>query len=205
VAEMTLCFMIGLCRHIFFSERALLKTDDWTKNGGTQLSERTIGIVGVGFVGKDLIELLKPFNCRILVNDILDQRDYYRSVGVTPASKEQIWAEADVVTIHTPLDAATRGMIDLSVFRQMKRSAYFINAARGPVVNQADLKKALKDGLIAGAAIDVFETEPCDDAELLALPNLYCTPHTGGSAEESVLAMGRSAIAHLVQFFKGNG
>jgi D-3-phosphoglycerate dehydrogenase len=93
-------------------------------------------------------------------------------------------------------------MIDLPVFKQMKRSAYFINAARGPIVKQADLKRALKDGLIAGAAIDVFEAEPCEDAELMALPNLYCTPHTGGSADESILAMGRSAIAHLAQFFK---
>lgn len=202
VAEMTLCFMIGLCRHILFSERELIRAKDWTKNGGTQLSGRTVGIVGVGFVGKDLIELLKPFGCRILANDILDQRDYYESVGVTAASKEQIWAEADVVTVHTPLDETTRGMIDLLVFRQMKKSAYFINAARGPIVKQADLKRALKDGLIAGAAIDVFEAEPCDDAELMALPNLYCTPHTGGSADESILAMGRSAISHLAQIFK---
>jgi D-3-phosphoglycerate dehydrogenase len=201
VAEMTLCFMIGLCRHILFSERELIRAKDWTKNGGTQLSGRTVGIVGVGFVGKDLIELLKPFGCRILANDILDQRDYYKSVGAEAASKERIWAEADVVTVHTPLDETTRGMIDLSVFKQMKKSAYFINAARGPIVKQADLKRALKEGLIAGAAIDVFETEPCDDAELMALPNLYCTPHTGGSADESILAMGRSAIAHLAQFF----
>ena len=93
-------------------------------------------------------------------------------------------------------------MIDLDVFRAMKRSAYFINAARGPIVVQDDLKRALKEGLIAGAALDVFETEPCPDAELLSLPNLFCTPHTGGSAEESVLAMGRSAIGHLRSFFE---
>ncbi len=202
VAEMTLGFMIGLCRNLFFAHRRLREDKDWTKRGGMQLTGRTVGIIGVGFVGKDLIELLKPFGCRILVNDIVDQADYYRANDLIEATKDQIYAEADIVTVHTPLDASTRGLINLDVFRKMKRSAYLINAARGPIVAQNDLKQALKEGLIAGAAVDVFETEPCDDAELMALPNLYCTPHTGGSADESILAMGRSAIAHLASFFK---
>jgi phosphoglycerate dehydrogenase-like enzyme len=203
VSEMTLAFMIGLCRQLFMSARLLRDGADWTKRGGVQLSGRTVGIIGVGFVGKDLIELLKPFGCRILVNDILDQRDYYAANGLIAATKEQIYAEADIVTVHTPLDDTTRGMINADAFRRMKRSAYFINAARGPIVVQDDLKHALKTGEIAGAAIDVFDVEPCADMELLGLPNLYCTPHTGGSAEESVLAMGRSAIGHLKDFFKG--
>lgn len=205
VAEMALGFMIGLCRNLFFAERGLRTQNDWTKRGGVQLSGRTVGIIGVGFVGKDLIELLQPFGCRILVNDVIDQRDYYRANGLIEASKDQIYEEADIVTVHTPLDETTRGLIDLDAFRRMKRSAYFLNVARGPIVVQDDLKRALKDGLIAGAAIDVFESEPCADAELLALPNLYCTPHTGGSADESVLAMGRSAIDHLARFFEIRG
>jgi D-3-phosphoglycerate dehydrogenase len=202
VAEMTLGFMLGLCRNLFFSHRSLRENNDWTKRGGFQLTGRTVGIIGVGFVGKDLIELLKPFGCRILVNDIIAQTDYYGANGLIEATKDQIYAEADIVTVHTPLDASTRGLINFDVLCKMKRTAYLINAARGPIVAQNDLKRALKDGLIAGAAVDVFETEPCDDAELMALPNLYCTPHTGGSADESVLAMGRSAIAHLASFFK---
>lgn len=201
VSEMTLAFMVGLCRNLFFSER-MLRAGDWTKRGGVQLSGRTVGIIGVGHVGKDLVTLLKPFGCRILANDIVDQSGYYAANGLVAASKEQIYAEADIVTVHTPLDDTTRGMIDADVFKRMKRSAYFINAARGPIVVQEDLKRALKDGEIAGAAIDVFDVEPCTDRELLGLPNLFCTPHTGGSAEESVLAMGRSAIGHLRAFFK---
>lgn len=202
VAEMALGFMIGLCRNLFFAERGLRTHNDWTKRGGVQLSGRTVGIIGVGFVGKDLIELLKPFGCRILVNDVVDQADYYRANGLTLATKAQIYVESDLVTVHTPLDETTRGMIDIEVFRRMKPTAYFLNVARGPIVVERDLKRALKEGLIAGAAIDVFESEPCGDAELLALPNLYCTPHTGGSADESILAMGRGAIEHLAHFFK---
>jgi phosphoglycerate dehydrogenase-like enzyme len=202
VAEMTLGFMLGLCRNLFFSHRDLREKNDWTKRGGFQLTGRTVGIIGVGFVGKDLVELLKPFHCRILVNDVIDQSAYYEANGLIEASKDRIYAEADIVTVHTPLDGMTRGMIDLDVFRKMKRTAYLINAARGPIVVQSDLKRALVEGLIAGAALDVFEIEPCDDPKFMALPNLYCTPHTGGSADESILAMGRSAIAHLTDFFK---
>lgn len=202
VAEMTLGFMIGLCRNLFFAHRNLREAGDWTKRGGVQLTGRTVGIIGVGFVGKDLVELLKPFDCRILVNDVIDQSDYYRANGLIEAGKDQIYAEADIVTVHTPLDDTTRGMINIDVLKRMKRTAYLINAARGPIVVQNDLKRALQEGLIAGAALDVFEDEPCADAEFLALPNLFSTPHTGGSADESILAMGRSAIAHLAAFFK---
>jgi len=203
VAEMALCLMIGLMRGILFSERRLRGEQDWNKDGGTQLSGHTVGIIGVGFVGKELVALLRPFDCRILVNDIVDQADYYAENDLVEASKEEIFEAADIITVHTPLDASTRGMIDGAMIGRMKESAYLINVARGGIVRQDDLKQALKVGRIAGAALDVFDVEPCEDVEFLTLPNLYCTPHTGGSAEESILAMGRSAIGHLAGHFKG--
>ena len=201
VSEMTLCFMIGLSRHILFSSRNLVRLDDWNKNGGSDLSHQTVGIIGVGYIGKDLVTLLKPFGCRILVNDIIDQADYYQVNGLIASSKEEIYAQADIVTVHTPLDETTRGFCNADTFRKMKETSYFINCARGGLVLQTDLKQALMDGTIAGAAIDVFEFEPSDDRELINLPNLICTPHTGGSSNEAVLAMGRSAISHLVSHF----
>jgi phosphoglycerate dehydrogenase-like enzyme len=201
VAEMALCFMVGLTRHIFFSAGNLLEHNDWTKIGGHDLSNQVVGIIGVGFIGKDLVQLLKPFGCEILVNDVIDQTDYYQANGLIECSKEEIYAEADIVTVHTPLDDATRGFCNADIFKQMKESSYFINCARGGLVVQADLKQALINGAIAGAAIDVFESEPSDDSELIKMPNLVCTPHTGGSSDEAVLAMGRSAISHLVDHF----
>lgn len=203
VAEMALCLMIGLMRGILFSERRLRAAQDWNKDGGTQLSGHTVGIIGVGFVGKELVELLRPFDCRILVNDIIDQDAYYAENDLIEASKEEIFDAADIITVHTPLDASTRGMIDAAMIGRMKPSAYLINVARGGIVQQDDLKQALKAGSIAGAALDVYDVEPCEDVEFLTLANLYCTPHTGGSAEESILAMGRSAIRHLADHFKG--
>ena len=201
VSEMTLCFMIGLSRHILFSSRDLVSHDDWNKDGGYDLSNQTVGIIGVGYIGKDLVKLLKPFGCAILVNDIIDQTDYYKANGLIPSSKEEIYARADIVTVHTPLDETTREFCNSDVFRQMKKTSYFINCARGGLVVQTDLKQALIEGVIAGAAIDVFDCEPSDDRELITLPNFICTPHTGGSSDEAILAMGRSAIGHLCNYF----
>ncbi len=201
VAEMTLGFMLGLNRNLH-GAGVRLRAGQWQKEGGRDLSSCTVGIIGMGHVGKEVVALLQPFGCAILVNDIIEQAEYYRAHGLTEASKEQIYAQADVLTLHTPLTDLTEGLIDSDVFDRMKPHAYLINASRGGVVNQADLKRALMEKRIAGAALDVFELEPCPDRELLALPNFWATPHIGGSSAQSILAMGRSSIYHLSSFFK---
>ncbi|MDC0190310.1 phosphoglycerate dehydrogenase [Rhodospirillales bacterium] len=201
VAEMTLCFMVGLSRNIFFSERRLRHDSDWSKIGGRDLSGQTIGIIGVGNIGKEVIKMLQPFGCNILVNDIFDQSRYYQSAGVKEATKEQIFSTADIISIHTTLDESTKQMVNKEALNAMKKHSYLINVARGGIVDQQALKMALLEGKIAGAAVDVFDVEPSSDEEFLNLPNIYCTPHTAGSSEESVLEMGRSAIGHLVNYF----
>ncbi len=200
VAEMTLAFMIMLVRNIYTTSLQL-KDGVWNKSGGSNLQGKTVGIIGVGNVGKELCRLLKPFHCTILVNDIIDQTAYYRENGLRETSKEDIYREADLVSLHTPLTELTRNLINREVLSKMKNSAYLVNSARGPIVNSADLKWALKNGVIAGAATDVYDEEPPADRELIGLPNLICTPHIGGNSVESVLSMGRSAIGHLKGFF----
>ena len=197
---MALCFMLGMARNIFVSHQQV-RDGNWDKDGGTLFSGRTVGIIGVGHIGKELVGLLRPFGCTILANDIIDQADYYAANGLIEASKEMIYAEADFITAHIPLDDDTRGIFNAAAFSRMKSSAYFINTARGGLVAQVDLKAALQSGEIAGAAIDVFDREPCEDLEFLALPNLFSTPHIAGNAEESVLAMGRGAVEHLRNYF----
>lgn len=199
-AELAVCFMIGLCRNVF-NTSARLRRGEWHKEGGMQLSGRTVGIIGVGHIGKEVARLLAPFHCTILANDIIEQNDYYRENGLVAVEKDEIYRRADIVTLHVPSTTLTRHMIDSETLRMMKRDAYLVNVARGDLVRQGDLKQALKDGTIAGAALDVFEAEPPADMELLGLPNLACTPHIGGNAVEAVLAMGRSAINHLRAHF----
>jgi len=199
VAEMALGFMLALSRNLYITSNQL-KQLNWNKDGGTQLTGKTIGIIGLGHIGKELVTLLQPFNCRILVNDITDVTQYAYSRNFICVSKDELFSEADIISIHTPFTSATANLINEAVFTKMKPTALLINTARGCIVNEDDLKNALEKNIIAGAALDVYETEPPQNKELLSLPNLICTPHTGGNSYEAVVAMGMSAISHLVNF-----
>jgi len=203
-SEQALGFMLGLCRNLFFSAFPL-KQGQWVKDGGTLLTEKCIGIIGCGNIGTDLVHLLQPFNCRILICDLLNKSEVVDTFGVAQVSQVELLAEADIVSLHVPLTELTHFMVDEAFFQQMKPSSYLINNSRGPVVKQEALKKALQQKTIAGAALDVYESEPPDDLELLSIPNLLVTPHIGGNADEAVLAMGRSAINHIKDFFSNAG
>jgi D-3-phosphoglycerate dehydrogenase len=196
VAEMALGFMLMLIRNLYLSSTKLSQLV-WDKDGGHSLYGKTIGVIGVGYIGKELIRLLEPFNCKILVNDIINQDEYYKTHNLVVATKEEIFRECDIITLHTPLTQDTKYLVNQTSLSMMKRSSFIINTARGALVNLNDLKDALKNKVIAGGAIDVYESEPPEDKDLLALENLICTPHTGGNSDEAVLAMGRSAIKFL--------
>jgi len=198
VAEMALGFMLMLIRNLYITSNKLSNAS-WDKNGGYSLYGKTIGIVGVGHIAKELIELLRPFRCKILVNDIINQDEYYNSNDLIESSKENIFKNSDIITLHTPLTSDTKYLIDSESLKLMKKSAFVINTARGDLINLDDLKYALQKSLIAGSAIDVYESEPPQDRELLGLENLICTPHIGGNSNEAVLAMGMSAIEMLVE------
>ena len=199
VSEMTIGFMLSLSRNLFITSN-LLKNSIWKKDGGTQLSGKKIGIIGVGNIGKDLISLLRPFNCEILVNDIVDQKKYYEENKLFEVSKEYIFKNADFITVHTPLDNSTKDIINKKVLLSMKSNSFVINTARAGIINQEDLKWALQNKIIAGAAIDVYENEPPLDKELLLLPNLINTPHIGGNSKEAVEAMGVTAINNILNW-----
>jgi len=200
VAEMDLCFMLALARNLYRTSIDLMD-GEWNKDGGFQLSDKTVGVIGLGFTGSEIIKLLQPFGCRILGNDIIDKSDFCNEFSVEHVDKETMFEEADFITIHTPLTDLTHHLINNETLSRMKQTGFVINTARGPIVNGEDLKHALIDGTIAGAALDVYEEEPPTDMELLQLPNLFCTPHIGGNADEAVMAMGMSAIGHIKEFF----
>lgn len=200
VAELALCFLLGMFRHVF-ATATLLRRGTWHKQGGRQLTGSTIGIVGLGHVGRELVCLLEPFGCRVLANDIVDVSAFCASHGVELVEKDELYAVSDAVTLHVPLTSLTRRLIDETVLRTFKPGAFLVNTSRGEVVDREALKRALLEGRLAGAALDVFDVEPPADRELLELISFVGTPHIGGSAREAVLAMGRSAIDHLERFF----
>ena len=199
-SEQALGFMLGLCRNLFFSSFPL-KEGKWQKVGGRLLSGSCVGVIGCGHIGTDVVHLLQPFNCRILICDLLDKSGVVDAYGVTQVPLEKLLPEADMVSLHVPLTELTHFMVNDEFLQQMKPLAHLVNNSRGLVVNQQALKKALQQKTIGGAALDVYESEPPDDLEFLSLPNLMVTPHIGGNANEAVLAMGRSAIHHLKEFF----
>jgi len=196
VAELTIAFAIASLRRVPAASREVV-AGTWQQHVGEQLSGRTVGIIGCGHIGKDVIRLLQPFGCKVLVNDIREYPDFYREYGATSVGLEALLQASDVVSLHLPLDSDTRMILDARRLSLLRRSAILINTARGGLVDESALKERLASGGLAGAAFDVFATEPPNDQGLLDLPNFLATPHIGGSAREAILAMGRAAIDQL--------
>jgi phosphoglycerate dehydrogenase-like enzyme len=169
----------------------------WNQIKGRQLSDCTVGIIGCGNIGKDLVKLLKPFNCKVLSHDIVYFKKFYQENNVLSVGLEELLKESDVVSLHLPLDASTKNILNKDKLQMMKSNAILINLARGGLVDEVALKKILLEKKIAGAAIDVFEIEPPIDNEFAVIDNVLITPHIGGSTEEAILAMGMAAIDGL--------
>lgn len=196
VTELVIAFMISLLRRISLANNEV-RNGHWINRKGKQISGRTVGIIGCGHIGKDLVPILKAFGCKVLAYDILDFPEFYAAHKVEPVSLEELLRRSDIVTLHVPLNDSTLNMINSDRLAMMKQEALLINAARGGLVDESALKTMLLEDRLAGAAFDVFATEPPVDLELLNLQNFLATPHIGGSSEEAILAMGRAAIMGL--------
>lgn len=196
VSELVVSFAIAMLRHVPAANREVVG-GTWRQHVGRNLTGSTVGIIGCGHVGKDLVELLKPYECTILIHDILDFSDFDSAKGTRSVKLEELLRAADIVTLHVPLDDSTRNMLNAQRLALMKTNAILINAARGGLVDEVALKQMLKGNLLAGAAFDVFAVEPPQDRELLEMDNFLVTPHIGGSSQEAILAMGRAAIEGL--------
>ena len=196
VSELVVSFSIALLHRTVFAN-AEVKKGEWYQVKGRQLSECTVGIIGCGHVGKDLVKLLRPFNCKILAHDILDFKSFYQDNDVIATGLDELIKESDVITLHLPLDHSTKNIMSREKLSLIKKDAILINLARGGLIDEIALKEILKDRQIAGAALDVFAIEPPIDNEFSDLENVLITPHIGGSTEEAILAMGMAAIDGL--------
>jgi D-3-phosphoglycerate dehydrogenase len=205
VAELTLAFALALLHRVPECSGALAH-GEWQKLVGRELTGKTVGIIGCGSVGQDLVLLLAPFHCRVLAHDIRDYPEFFAAHAVERVTMDDLLRRSDVVTLHVPLDGSTQGMIGARELAMMRAGSCFINAARGGLVDEDALADALSSGHLAGAACDVFQIEPDAHPRLLAQPTFLGTPHIGASAQEAQLAMGRAAIDGLEQArVPGNG
>lgn len=199
VAELALTMMLSTLGRAT-EATTMVKAGTWKTVSGRLLTGKTVGVIGCGHIGKDLVKLLAPFGCRIIVFDCRDYPDFYAEWGIEPVFLEVLLSTADVVTLHLPLDRSTEGMLNADRLAMMKRGAVLINTARGGLVDEGCLKTMLQSGHLAGAGFDVFLEEPPQDQDLINLANFMVTPHIGGSSEEAILSMGRAAIDGLEAF-----
>jgi D-3-phosphoglycerate dehydrogenase len=198
VAELTMAFILTIVRNIQVSNH-IVKTGEWRQTSGKQLSSLCVGILGCGHVGKALVKLLRPFGCKILVHDIVAYDVFYKENAVQAVGFEELLSSADVLSVHIPKNQSTENLLDRTALFKMKKGSFFVNTARGGLVDESALLEMLKSGHLAGAALDVFAEEPPKNRELLNHPHLFATAHIGGSSEEAVLAMGRAAILGLTR------
>lgn len=193
VAEQCLGMMIDLAKRIRLADRAI-RAGDWDARYrliGTELLGKTLGLVGFGRIGRRLASMCRlGLAMRILYFDVVAYPEAEAELGATRVELDQLLREADFVSLHTPLVPETRGLINEAAFRAMKPGAYLINTSRGPVVDQAALVRALEEGWIAGAGLDVYDPEPLPaDSRLLALDNVVLSPHMAAHTDEALLRM----------------
>ena len=196
VSELVVGLAILLLRNIPIANREVQK-GLWKQHTGSLLSNRKVGIIGCGAIGQDLVSLLKPYQCEIIVHDIRTYEAFFAKNEIQKTSLIELLRQSDIVTIHLPLDKSTKNLLSGEVLREIKKGAILINTARGGIVDEEVLKELLVKRHIAAAGFDVFQVEPPNDPELLSLPNLFITPHIGGSSDEAIMAMGDSAIDGL--------
>ncbi len=184
--EHTMALMLVLLRRVAAADGAL-KSGDWNRKAylGSELMAKTLGVVGFGRIGRAVADRARVFGMEILAYDPFLEPSFARDLGVELLSLDELLPRCDVVTLHTPLTADTRGLLSADRIAQMKPGSYLVNCARGGIVNEEALLAALESGQIAGAAMDVFAQEPPTDFSLIRHPRVVATPHIGAQTREA--------------------
>jgi lactate dehydrogenase-like 2-hydroxyacid dehydrogenase len=193
--------------------RRIVESDAFVRNGqkgwgpmnliGTQVSGKTIGIIGAGRIGKAVAQRAKGFDMKVIYTDEKVNPDFEAATGGEFRDKNALLSEADFISIHVPLLPSTRHLIGLEELKRMKPTAILINDSRGPIVDEKALVTALREGIIAGAGLDVFESEPELEAGLADFPNVVLTPHIGSSTIETRIAMGELCARNIFAVLDG--
>lgn len=204
-AEHTIAMMMSLARQIPMAN-ASTHAGKWEKSAfmGVELMGKILGVIGCGNIGANVAARALGLQMRVMAYDpyLTDERAV--ALGVQRATLDEIYAASDFITIHTPMTDQTRGLVNTAAFSKMKKGVRIINCARGGLVVEADLKAAMESGIVAGAALDVFETEPATTNILFGMPNVICTPHLGASTTEAQINVARQ-IAEQMSDFLLNG
>jgi len=206
VAEHTLALMLSLARSIPIAS-ASVRAGKWEKRRfmGTELRGKTLGIVGLGSIGREVVRRAAAFEMRIIATDPYVHSQTAKDVGVELVPLQTLYAESDYITLHTALTPESNRLLSHDAFARMKKGVRIINCARGELIDEQALKDALVAGKVGGAALDVFEVEPPDPADpILAMDNFIGTPHIGGSTEEAQAIVGVRIAEQIAEYLRHN-
>jgi len=204
--EHTFALMLALCRHIPQAD-ASVRRGEWTRRRfvGVQLYRKTLGIIGLGRIGQQVARRALAFGMEVLAYDPYISADIARELGVALVSLDELLARSDFITLHALLTPETRGLIGREALAHVKPGARLINCARGELVDEAALVEALTSGRLAGAALDVYSTEPPLGSPLLTLDNVVLTPHLGASTEEAQRDVSLQIVDQVLEALRGTG
>jgi D-3-phosphoglycerate dehydrogenase len=204
-AELTVGLMFSLYRHIHNANTSTHE-GKWEKAKfmGTELKGKTLGIVGFGNIGQRVAEICKVIGMQILTNSNSASEEVLNSFGAKKVSTEELLSSSDVLSLHTKLNDQTKNMLNKETIATMKSTSVIVNCARGGLINETDLKDALNNDVIAGAAIDVYETEPATENVMFGAKNLLLTPHLGASSKEAQSNVAIDVANQVADFLKDN-
>ena len=203
VAELSVALMLNLLRPIIQCS-AQARQGQWPRYKGYSLENKTVGLIGLGAIGKEVARRLAGFDCEILAYDVIEDPEFAAQQDVEYSTLDEILSRADIVSLHLPGNPETVGIVNDAFIGKMKSGAYLVNTARGDLIDEDALVKAIETGKLAGAALDVFQEEPpAKGHPFLKLENLILTPHMGAHADSATNAMGRMALSECLKVLRG--
>ena len=204
VADHTFALILSLARRIPYCDQSLReKRWEHTKIMGVEIWQKTIGIIGLGAIGRCVALRAKGFQMKVVACDPYWPAGFADQEGIEQMPLDELLKVADIVTIHAPLTPENKGLINARAFKLMKSTALLINVARGAIVAESDLYQALKNGEIGGAGLDVFEPEPPTESALLELDNVVLSPHTAAFTHEAMDNMSMGIVDQLIDYYQG--
>jgi D-3-phosphoglycerate dehydrogenase/(S)-sulfolactate dehydrogenase len=198
VAEETLAMALAISRKLVELDSST-RAGQWNRKAGVEITGKTWGLLGFGATARATAELIRGFKCTVLAYDPFakPEPDYLRSINTTMTSLDEVVKNSDFISIHLPATAETKNVINEELLSTMKKSAVIVSVGRGEVINEADLEAALKNGVIAGAGLDVRTQEPPQDKRFTDLSNVVLAPHVAGITAESQAAINRVLVSEI--------
>ena len=204
VAELTVGLILNLMRPMLFAAQET-RSGGWPRTRGLSLVDKTVGIYGLGAIGREVAQRLSTFACQLLACEVVPDLEFVESFGIQLVDPEALVSQADVLSLHVPVVAETQNMVNANFLAAMKPGSLLVNTARGELIDEAALRQALESGHLAGAALDVYKHEPPGVEHVLAShPKVIATPHMGSHTDGATNAMGDMALQDCLAVLRGD-